>query len=213
MLSYHGMPLPASAYRRRIIPNNQPGKKEFTVGNARILAVVAVLLYLTGCASGAKMGNMIYEGPVKAYDMALDSNVNVANVSGGQETNPAWTSEIANDAFAGALKQSLRKQGLLSGSGRYQLEALLLEVDQPMFGLDFEVTTHVKYILTDRDNNDAVVLNDTIVAPYTATIGDAFVAIKRLRLANEGSGNANIAGLLEKLSELQIRPGDISMAK
>ncbi len=71
--------------------------------NARILAALAVLLYLTGCASGAKMGNMVYEGPVKAYDTALQSNVDVTNVSGGEKTNPAWTSEIDNDAFAGAL--------------------------------------------------------------------------------------------------------------
>jgi len=123
------------------------------------------------------------------------------------------TSEIDNNAFAGALKQTLQKQGLLAGSGRYQLEALLLEVDQPVFGLDFEVTTHVKYILTDRENNGAVVLNETIIAPYTATIGDAFAAIKRLRLANEGSGKANIQGLVEKLSELQIQPGNISLAQ
>ncbi|WP_375192319.1 hypothetical protein [Marinobacter sp.] len=181
--------------------------------NARILAALAVLLYLTGCASGAKMGNMVYEGPVKAYDTALQSNVDVTNVSGGEKTNPAWTSEIDNDAFAGALKQTLQKQGLLSGSGRYQLEALLLEVDQPMFGLDFEVTTRVRYILTDRENNDAVILNETIAAPYTATISDAFAAIKRLRLANEGSGKANIEGLVEKLSELNIEPGEISLAQ
>jgi uncharacterized protein YlaN (UPF0358 family) len=183
------------------------------VRNARILAALAVLLYLTGCASGAKMGNMVYEGPVKAYDTALQSNVDVTNVSGGEKTNPAWTSEIDNDAFAGALKQTLQKQGLLSGSGRYQLEALLLEVDQPMFGLDFEVTTRVRYILTDRENNDAVILNETIAAPYTATISDAFAAIKRLRLANEGSGKANIEGLVEKLSELNIEPGEISLAQ
>lgn len=144
--------------------------------NARILAVLAALLYLTGCASGAKMGNMVYDGQVKPYDAALQNNVDVTNVSGGEETNPAWTSEIDNNAFAGALKQTLQKQGLLAGSGRYQLEALLLEVDQPVFGLDFEVTTHVKYILTDRENNGAVVLNETIIAPYTATIGDAFAA-------------------------------------
>ena len=60
----------------------------------------------------------------------------------------------------------ISKKGLLSGSGRYQLEALLLEVDQPMFGLDFEVTTHVKYILTDRKNHGAVVLNETIIEVY-----------------------------------------------
>ncbi|KEF31298.1 hypothetical protein D777_01647 [Marinobacter nitratireducens] len=178
---------------------------------ARTLAVLSALIYLTGCASGAQMGNMVYNGPVKTYDTAVKNSVNVTNVSGGEETNPAWTSEISNEAFSGALKQSLRKQGLLSGNGRYKLEALLLEVDQPVFGLDFEVTTHVKYVLTDRDNNGAVVLNETIVAPYTATIGDAFAAIKRLRLANEGSGKANIEGLLEKLSELKIQPGDVTL--
>lgn len=181
--------------------------------NVRILAVLAALLYLTGCASGAKMSNMVYEGPINAYDTALENNVNVTTVSGGEETNPAWTSEIDNDAFAGALKQSLQKQGLLSGAGRYQLEALLLEVDQPMFGLDFKVTTQVRYILTDRNNSGAVILNETIIAPYTATISDAFAAIKRLRLANEGSGNANIQALLDKLSKLQIQPGDISLAQ
>ncbi|TBW57619.1 hypothetical protein EZI54_06140 [Marinobacter halodurans] len=173
--------------------------------------VLAAVLYLSGCASGAKMGNMVYDGPTKTFDTALESNVEVANVSGGEETNPAWTSEISNDSFAGALQQSLRNQGLLSGAGRYQLEARLLEVDQPVFGLDFEVSTHVKYVLTDRENNGAVVLDETIVAPYTATVGDAFVAIKRLRLANEGSGKANIAALLDKLSELQIQPGEISL--
>ena len=88
--------------------------------NARILAVLAALLYLTGCASGAKMGNMVYEGPLKVYDTALEDNVDVTNVSGGEETNPAWTSEIDNDAFAGALKQTLKKQGLLSGCQRLQ---------------------------------------------------------------------------------------------
>ncbi len=213
MLSYHGSPLEAPACRQEITQNNQLSKKESTVRNARILAVLAALLYLTGCASGAKMGNMVYEGPLKAYDTALEDNVDVTNVSGGEETNPAWTSEIDNDAFAGALKQTLQKQGLLSGTGRYQLEALLLEVDQPMFGLDFEVTTHVRYILTDSENNGAVVLNETVVTPYTATIGDAFAAIKRLRLANEGSGKANIQGLLDKLAELRIQPGNISLAQ
>lgn len=180
--------------------------------NARILVVLAALLYLSGCASGAKMGNMVYDGPMKEFDTSLANNLGVSTVAGGEETNPAWTSEIDNDAFAGALKQSLRNQGLLSGTGRYQLEAHLQEVDQPMFGLDFEVTTHVNYILTDRETN-AVVLNETIVTPYTATVGDAFVAIKRLRLANEGSGKANIAGLLDKLSELRIAPGQISLGQ
>lgn len=178
--------------------------------NSKIWVLLAAAVYLSGCASGAQMGNMVYDGPDKAFDTTLKSNVGVSSVTGGEETNPAWTSEIDNSAFAGALNQSLKNQGLLSENGRYQLKALMLEVDQPMFGLDFEVITHVRYILTDSENNGAVVLDETIIAPYTATIGDSFMAIKRLRLANEGSGKANIAGLLDKLSELQIKPGEIS---
>ncbi|WP_323751421.1 hypothetical protein [Marinobacter sp.] len=179
----------------------------------RFLVIAASAIYLSGCASGAKMDNMIYDGPAKIYDAELENNMGISNVTGGTKTNPAWTSEIDNNAFSGAIKESLLQQGLLSGKGRYQLEVILLEVVQPLFGLDFTVTTHVKYLLTDRENNGAVVMNETIVAPYTATFGDAFAAIKRLRLANEGSGKANIASLLAALSELEIKPGDIYLSQ
>ncbi|MDI9244668.1 hypothetical protein [Marinobacter sp. CHS3-4] len=174
---------------------------------------MAALVYLSGCASGAKMENMVYDNQAMEFAPGLENNMGVSNVTGGEETNPAWTSEIDNDAFTGALKESLLKQGLLSGTGRYQLEAIMLKVDQPLFGLDFEVTTHVKYILTDSQNDGDVVLNETIAAPYTATVSDAFAGITRLRLANEGSGKANIEGLLKKLSELKIDSAQISMAE
>lgn len=136
--------------------------------NVRIMVVLAALFYLSGCATGAKMENMVYDGQAKEFDVGLENNLGVSNVTGGEKTNPAWTSEIDNDAFAGALKESLLEQGLLSGKGRYQLEAIMLKVDQPMFGLDFEVTTHIKYILMDLENDGAVVLNETIVACWTS---------------------------------------------
>jgi len=179
----------------------------------KITIVMAALVYLSGCASGAKMENMVYDGPSNYYDTSLENNVGIPTVAGGEKTNPAWTSEISNDAFAAALKESLLKEGLLTGKGRYQLEVIMLEVDQPIFGLDFKVTTHVKYLLTDLKNNEAVLMNETISASHTATIGDAFAAIKRLRLANEGSGKENIAGLLDALSKLKINPDEISLAQ
>ncbi|BES70125.1 hypothetical protein RE428_11430 [Marinobacter nanhaiticus D15-8W] len=179
----------------------------------RSTIILAALAYLSGCASGAKMENMVYDGPLKQYDTHLADNMGLTKVSGGEETNPAWTSEIDDDAFSGALKESLTAQGLLSDNGRYQLEVVMVEVDQPMFGLDMAVTTHIKYILSDRENGNAVVMDETIAAQYTATLGDAFAAVKRLRLANEGSGKANITALLDKLSALQIDPGEISLTQ
>lgn len=80
----------------------------------------------------------------------------------------------------------------------------MVKVDQPMFGLDMAVTTHVKYTLVDSASG-AKVLEETVVAPHTATFGDAAVGVKRLRLANEGSGKKNIDQFLDKLAALKIK--------
>lgn len=178
----------------------------------KIALILTVAAYITGCASGAKMENMTYQGVQKLYSEDLKQSVELSDVSGGKKTNPAWTSEISNEAFSGALKNSLKAQGLLSDDGIYKLEVKLIKVEQPFFGLDFEVKTHVQYTLTNPTDN-SVVFNETIVAPHTATFDDAFAGIKRLRLANEGSGMKNIEKFLEKLSELKVSRNQISLAK
>ncbi|PKM04987.1 MAG: hypothetical protein CVV16_02235 [Gammaproteobacteria bacterium HGW-Gammaproteobacteria-6] len=173
--------------------------------------LITACLYLFGCASGANVQQMTYHGAQKTYAEPLQNNIAVTSTTGGSGTNPLWTSEISNEAYSDALKRSLQSQGLLSDNGQYQLSVKMLKVEQPLFGLDMRVTTHVQYTLTDKATN-SIVLDETVIAPYTATIGDAFVAVTRLRMANEGSGKKNIEGLLAKLSALQINPGDISMA-
>ena len=178
----------------------------------KIALILTAAIYITGCASGAKIENMTYQGAQKSYSEDIKRNVGLSGVSGGEKTNPAWTSEISDEAFSGAVKNSLQAQGLLSDDGIYKLKVKLIKVDQPMFGLDLEVKTHVQYTLTNSTDN-SVVFNETIVAPHTATIGDAFAAVKRLRLANEGSGMKNIEQFLEKLSELEISKSQISLAK
>lgn len=176
----------------------------------RFTPILAVCVFLLACASGATMENMAYHGDNKTYDERLKNNVEVASVSGGESTNALWTSEISSEAFSSAVKQSLSEQGLLSENGKYQLQVKMIEVDQPTFGFDMTVTTHVQYVLTDTSNN-SVILDEVIVAPHTATTGDAFAGYKRLKIANEGSGRKNIEGLLEKLSELKINSKEISI--
>jgi hypothetical protein len=62
------------------------------------------------------------------------------------------------------------------------------------------VTSHVNYLLTKRASGETI-LAETVKTPYTATTGDAFAAIKRVRLANEGSIRANIQTFLRRLYE------------
>lgn len=178
----------------------------------KLILIFIACTCLFGCASGARMENMIYSGNQKEYSEKLKENVEVSSCSGGKKTNPAWTSEIDDEAFSGAVKKSLLSQGLLSDNGKYKLQIKMIKLDQPLFGFDMKVTSHVQYILTDSTNN-SVVLDETIIAPYTATVNDAFYGVKRLMLANEGSGKKNIEGLLEKLSTLQISPKEISIVQ
>jgi len=168
--------------------------------------------YLLGCASGAKMENMVFQGEQKQYSVELQNNLAVGEVSGGKKTNPAWTSEIDNESFSDAVISSLQSQGLYSDDGKYRLQVKMLQVEQPLFGLNLEVTTHVRYILINK-TNEKIVFDDTVVSPHTAGFDDAFAAIKRLRLANEGSAMKNIEGLLEKLSQLNIGSQQISLEK
>ncbi len=180
----------------------------------KFLLVVGLATFLVGCASAAKMEEMAYAGPgaqQKVYDDELQREVRVGAVSGGTETSAAWTSEIGTAAFSGAVRRSLDEQGLLSESGKYELTVMLLQVSQPLVGLSMTVTTSVQYILRDSGSGE-VVLDQTVIAPYTATVGDAFVGTTRLRLANEGSARKNIEGLLDELSKLEIGPEEISIS-
>ncbi|MEY8264633.1 MAG: hypothetical protein RPR98_10535, partial [Bermanella sp.] len=81
---------------------------------------------------------------------------------------------------------------------------------QPVFGLSFTVITKVKYTILDN-RNGKVVLDKVVVADYTATMGDSFWGIKRLRLANEGSAKNNIEKLIRSLSIKQVEAGKLSL--
>jgi len=88
--------------------------------------------------------------------------------------------------------------GLFSKNGQYRLKVELLKLDQPMFGLDMTVTMTVKYTLLDYKNHN-IIFTKIVSKPYTATVSNAFVAITRLRMANEGAVKENIYTFLKKL--------------
>ena len=176
-----------------------------------ILLVAVLSLVVLGCASASKKESMINVPTDTGYkfEPVLEKNIGVSAVSGGKKTNPAWTSEIDDAAFKGALADSLKLRGLLAETGgKYQLEVKMLSVKQPLMGLDMTVGTKIQYILKDSASGK-VVFDKTIDAEHTATMGDAFAGVKRLRLANEGSAKANIGKFIEELKKLKA--SDISV--
>lgn len=180
----------------------------------RLFLASAFIALCTGCASPAQISGMSVtsdQTDAQFYDHRLHSNIQVTEVNGGDTTNPLWTSEIDGPDFGAALKQSLANAGLLSEKpAAYTLRANLLRVDQPLFGLDFEVTCEAEYTLTESSSN-TVVFREVVRTPFTAGVGDSFIAIKRLRLANEGSARTNISTLLKRLKALNPEAKQVSL--
>lgn len=170
----------------------------------KIVMLMLAGLALAGCASGAKPGAMVVpvsEARLVADQSPLFQSMQVQDVTGGQKTNPMWTSEVSNEAFAEALRQTLTAHAILStGEGKYALKAQLIEVKQPFIGLTFTVKTRVRYTLAKADGGE-VLLDEELNSEYSATVGDAFLGYERLRLANEGAIRASIENFLDLLLE------------
>lgn len=127
----------------------------------------------------------------------------VHSVTGGEETNPMWVSKVDDNGFKTALSGSLDNAGLTapSGSCTYQIDVNLLGLSQPSMGLDMTVTSHVNYKVLDQSGQPYLLA--TIDAPYTATVGDAFMGVERLKLANEGAIRTSIQMFFDKLRAQQ----------
>ena len=167
---------------------------------AKYILMLLVASLLAACATPARINSMIGVPTVQlAANSPLKQNVQVNNVSGGRTTNPLWTSQVGNPEFQQALQQSLAAQGITSSAGaRYRLDAVLVEINQPLFGFNFTITSTVHYTVTDVPMG-RVVFDQTITADYTAEISDAFLGVERLRIANEGSIKNNLSKFMDQL--------------
>ena len=170
----------------------------------KLTSVLLTILILAtqGCATGAKTGAMISELSEETLitsDSLLYNAIEVGDVSGGQDTNPAWASKVSNDNFADALENSLKLHSM-SGikNNNYVVNANLKELKQPLLGFDMKVTAIAAYELIDKESQTTLFTSE-ITTPYTATVGDALLGVKRLRLANEGAIKENIREFITQL--------------
>jgi hypothetical protein len=166
------------------------------------LAIAAALLFgLNGCATPANPAAMAVAPPATAapFPAQLQHAMCVRSVTGGEATNPLWTSQVGDADFKTALSSSLTSAGLAASPDacHYQIDANLLGLSQPFAGFDMTVTSHVNYKVYDQAGQPYTLA--TISAPFTATPGDAFLGIERMRLANEGSIRTNILQFFDKL--------------
>jgi len=169
----------------------------------KIVALAIVGAAAQGCAQPAQVSGMV--APAPATDAWVNSPykgaMNVGTVSGGQETNPLWTSMVGDKEFKEALEHSLAVNKLLAptdSDAKYVVNAELNDLDQPLAGFDLTVSAKVDYRVTKKDASE-LAFGDTVESKYTASFSDAFVAVERLKLANEGAIRNNIKTFIDRL--------------
>lgn len=160
---------------------------------------------LTGCASPTTREGMTPGDLVAAKKHP--HTVSVA-VTGGQETNPLWKTQVSDTEFAEALSAAITRSKVFSAvvqgkGGKYQLDVVLVSMTQPSFGTSFTVSMEAGWSLR-RSDSGAAVWQASVKSKHTATVGDAFVGVERLRLATEGAAKNNIKQGLEQISALNL---------
>lgn len=167
---------------------------------ALAIGAAVAALNLAGCATPATSQAMtVKPGAAAAVNPKLKGAVAVTDVKGGKETNPLWTSQVDAAGFRKALTDSLAIAGYLApdpAAAKYKVSADLRALEQPLLGFTFDVKSDVRYEVAGGAAPRAY----EIKATGTATTSDAFVAIERLRIANERSVMENIKEFLNRLA-------------
>jgi hypothetical protein len=177
--------------------------RSVVVGSKSLAVAICGSLLLGACASAARPELMATTAATVAPAAPADAGykaVRVSDVTGGGETNPMWMSNVSAQDFRAALETSLRASNYLAdtaGGARYDVTAQLLNVDRPMVGFSMTSTSTVNYTVRGADGR--VVLQEIIKAPGTAKMGDAFLGVERVRLANENAIRENIRQFIDKL--------------
>ena len=170
-----------------------------------LIGALAIVWIVSACASPAKVANMI---PADVSVTNQHPYTVSTSVVGGEETSSLGMSKVSDTGFEEALANAILESGVFSnvvsiGGSDYHLRVVITNLGQPMAGLDMTVTLTSHWELT-KQGDSRPFWQSFVSTKYTAKVGDAFVGVERLRMANEGAARANIKDGLEELSELSL---------
>ncbi len=167
----------------------------------KLFSIAALALTLVGCATPASHQAMSVSGADSTLQISekLKGQVIVRNVIGGKDTNPLWTSQVDSQSFKTALEASLSSVGYKANGSdaKFKIDAELQDLNQPGFGLTFNVQSTVGYTVASDSGSVSV----PITAVGTATTSDAFIGVERLKIANERSIKENIKAFINRLTK------------
>jgi len=169
------------------------------------IPLVAVSL-LTGCISEYSKKEIT---PASLKGIGKHSGTVQVLITGGGKLNAnTGVSNIQNQTLQDAIADSITQSGLFSqvvkvGNADYQLDVLLVNLDQPVGNLTMTGTARIIWKLTMLQNGKQI-FQDEIVTVDRETLGDHFVGEARARAAVSGSVRKNIQEAIERISKIQF---------
>jgi hypothetical protein len=178
----------------------------FLSGLTRLALATVAAAALSACAKPATVPAMVPDvAGLATAASPYRGAISVGTVSGGRGGSSLWTARVGNAEFQEALSRALTDSGLAAAQGgRYRLDADLQKLEEPFAGFAMTVEATIAYKLTDSTSG-AMVYQNTITTPATATMDDSLDGLARLRIANERAIRANLRRLVEELSALPRR--------
>jgi len=162
----------------------------------KILVVLALLApALAACATPQAM--TVDNGPTVPSIPKYRNAVAVRSVTGGRVMNAFTVMGVQNEPFQAALESSLAANGYLApaGTAKFYVDAEIQNLDQPIMGLDLDVTADVNYKISGAGAPSTYPVKTTA----RATFSDSPIAVDRLRIANERVMQQNIRLFLQAL--------------
>lgn len=171
---------------------------------ARLSLCLVCCAVMASCAAPTSPTAMV---PAGGSTRKFNKTVVLA-VTGGEETKRPSAFTVSNQDFAAAIQSTIEQNDVFSrvfrsGNADYRLEVRLIELDRPMAGFNMTVTADVSWRVREAQS-DRLVWQKNIRRSHTAHTGEAFVGVKRLKLAIEGAMRESIKAGLEEISKLPL---------
>lgn len=170
-----------------------------------LFAIAAITLLLGACASPADRAAMTPQDIVVSKHHPYSLRV---QTGGGAETGAMDSSNIADADLKAAIEDAVVKSKLfktiVQGSdGDYELSVRVTSLSKPLFGATFTVDLETAWSLT-RVSDRSAVMRKSVKSSGTATMGEAFAGVTRLRMAVEAATRNNISQGLKAVAELNL---------
>jgi hypothetical protein len=169
------------------------------------LAASILILLLAGCAAPANREAMSPQDFTANKHFPYSLQV---HSSGGAQTGAMDSSNIADADLKASIEDAVIRSKLfksvVQGSGGdYELTVAVTSLTKPIFGGSFTVELETAWTLSKLADH-SIVMQKAIQSTGTASMGDAFAGVTRLRMAVERAAQDGIRQGLTAIGKLPL---------